>query len=98
MDKNQDVLSKLKPGDYVAFEWAHGIFGKTIIVDKITSVKNDEVLVHFMYGHSSEAEYIKKKDIIAIGDMSATEKIKGYGGKFNILQPDHELLIEKKEE
>lgn len=70
----QTAIDSLKAGDYIAFEWAHGIFGKEIIVDNITSVNKDDVLVHFLYGYKSEAEYIKKEDIIAIGDNSATGK------------------------
>ena len=94
MKKGTDInpTTNLKEGDYIAFEWAFGIFGKEIIVTSITSVKNDDVLVHFLYGYKSESEWIKKKDIIAIGDTSASGKIKGWSGNFNILLPNHELL------
>lgn len=85
---------ELNVGNYVAFEWAHGVFGKEIIVDKITSVGDDDVLVHFLYGYKSEAEWVKKVDIIAIGDKNATGKINGYRGNFNILKPEHPLLNE----
>lgn len=86
------VLSNLKQGDYIAFKWDYGIFGEEIIVDSITSIEDKQVLVHFLYGYKSEAEWIKKEDIIAIGDMSAKGKIKGWSGNFNILLPNHELL------
>jgi len=86
------VLSNLKAGDYIAFQWNYGIFGKVIIVDNITCVEDEQVLVHFLYGYKSEGEWVKKSDIIAIGDMSANGKIKGWSGNFNILLPNHELL------
>ena len=86
------VLSNIKEGDYIAFQWNYGIFGKEIIVDNITCVDGDQVLVHFLYGYKSEAEWVKKSDIIAVGDMSAKGEIKGWSGKFNILLPEHELL------
>ena len=86
------VLSNLKVGDYIAFQWNYGIFGKEIIVDNITCVEDEKVLVHFLYGYKSEGEWVEKSDIIAIGDMSANGKIKGWSGNFNILLPNHELL------
>ena len=86
------VLSNIKEGDCIAFQWNYGIFGKEIIVDNITCVDGDQVLVHFLYGYKSEAEWVKKSDIIAVGDMSAKGEIKGWSGKFNILLPEHELL------
>ena len=67
----------LKTGDYIAFEWNYGVSGKEIIVDSITMVKPDEVLVHFLYGYKSEAQWVKKKDIIAVGDPKGKGKIKG---------------------
>ena len=86
------VLSNLKVGDYIAFQWNYGIFGKEIIVDNISCVEDEKVLVHFLYGYKSEGEWVEKSDIIAIGDMSANGKIKGWSGNFNILLPNHELL------
>jgi hypothetical protein len=85
-------LSQLKEGDYIAFPFTYNGEQVEIIVDNITSVNDKEVLVHFLYGHHSLAEYIKKEDIIAIGDMNANGKIKGWSGKFNILKPNHDLL------
>ena len=46
-----DVLSNIKEGDYIAFQLNYGIFGNEIIVDNITCVDGDQVLVHFLYGH-----------------------------------------------
>lgn len=82
------MIKDLKIGDYIAFEWSYGVSGKEII----TMVKPDEVLVHFLYGYKSEAQWVKKKDIIAIGNPKGKGKIKGWTGKFNIVLPDHELL------
>jgi hypothetical protein len=90
------MIKDLKIGDYIAFEWSYGVSGKEIIVDSITMVKPDEVLVHFLYGYKSESQWVKKKDIIAVGDPKGKCKIKGWSGKFNIVLPDHELLKEIK--
>ena len=51
------MKKELEIGDYIAFEWSYGVFGKEIIVDSITMVKPDEVLVHFLYGYKSEAQW-----------------------------------------
>jgi hypothetical protein len=59
-----------------------------IIVSTITEVYNDQdqVLTHFNYGHRSLGEFIKKDEIVAVGDHeSGTENIKGWTGKFVIL-------------
>ena len=85
-------IERLKPGDYIAFEWKYGTLGPEIMVTNITSVGKNYVLVHFLDGYKSEAEFVKKGDIIAIGDTSATGKIKHWIGNFNILQPNHPLL------
>lgn len=79
------MIKDLKIGDYIAFEWSYGVSGKEIIVDSITMVKPDEVLVHFLYGYKSESQWVKKKDIIAVGDPKGKCKIKGWSGKFNIV-------------
>lgn len=88
----QQQLASLKPGDYIAFVWKYGTFGEEIVVDNITEVYDNDVLVHFLYGYKSEAEFVKKEDIIAIGNPNGTGKIKGWTGNFDILKPDHPLL------
>jgi hypothetical protein len=90
-DEKATILRNLKAGDYIAFEWKYGVLGPTIIVDNITSVKDNEVLVHFLYGYKSEAEYVKFDDIIAIGSEKGDRKIKGFGGKYIVIK-EHELL------
>jgi len=86
------AIAQLKQGDYIAFQWNYGIFGKEIIVNNITCIRGNDVLVHFLYGYKSEAEWVSKDKIIAIGDPSASGKIKGWSGNFNIILPEHELL------
>lgn len=99
MENDKDkILANLVLGDFIAFEWAYGMFGREIIVAPITLYHEDEVLVHFLYGYQSESEFIKKSDIIAVGSSSANGKIKGWSGNFNILIPDHELLQNKEKE
>jgi hypothetical protein len=86
-------LENLKEGDYIAFGFSYNGGKHTdIVVDNITSVSKGRVLVHFLYGHHSLAEYIEKKDIIAIGNKGGESKIKGWGGKFDLLLPNHPLL------
>jgi len=89
-------LDNLKEGDYIAFQWMHGLNfdgDGDIIVTNITKVYEDEVLVHFLYGCKSESDFIKKSDILAIGNMKGNHEIKGWTGKFDILKPNHSLII-----
>lgn len=94
-NKIKKELYNLEAGDYIAFQWNYGTLGKEIVVSNITLIDDEQVLAHFLIGYKSEAEWVNKKDIIAIGDNTfGTGKIKGWSGKFNILQPNHELLID----
>lgn len=80
-------------GDYIAFGFNYnGGEPNEIIVDKITHIDNEIVTVHFLYGYKSLSESIKIKDIIAVGDNNSKTKIKGWGGKYKILLPNHKLL------
>jgi aspartate carbamoyltransferase regulatory subunit len=83
---------ELKVGTYIAFIWP---FGDDIVISDILNIRNDEMLVCFMYGLRSESEWVKRKDIVAIGDSSATGKIKGWRGNFNIIQPNHKIFNER---
>ena len=82
-------LDNLEKGDYIAFAFKfNGDCSKEIIVDNITEIYKNKVLVHFVYGHRSLSEYIKKKDILAIGDNeNSNAKIPGWSGKYFILHP-----------
>lgn len=91
------TIEDLKPGDYVAFGFTYnGSSPDQIIVDNITFIYTDSVLVHFVYGYKSLSETVKKTDIIAIENPDGKSKIEGWSGHFDILQPDNELLKEKK--
>ena len=92
MDK-KTILENLQENDFIAFGFNYnGGEPNEIIVDNITSVNKDEVLVHFLYGHHSLGEWVKKENIIAVGNPNAKNRIKGWGGYFDILQPEHKLL------
>jgi hypothetical protein len=86
-------LDHVKKGTYIAFGFNYnGGKPSEIIVDNVTSTNETKVLVHFMYGHHSLAEYVAKEDIIAIGNPKGKGKIRGWTGNFDILQPNHPLL------
>jgi hypothetical protein len=93
------TVEALKAGDHIAFAWSY--FGggldtkeKEVQVSKITSVHNGEFLVHFLHGHHSCAEYVKKEQVLAIGNEKGTDGIKGWSGKFILIQPEHPAIIE----
>ncbi len=90
-------INSLVEGDYIAFGFDYnGGEPSTIIVDKISKVYDDSVLVHFLYGHHSLAEEIKKDEIIAIGNLESGEsELNGWGGRFDILLEKHKLLKNK---
>ena len=74
------------------FYFKDGAVDPTVIVGKPTLVE-DELLFHFMIGHKSESEFVKKEDIIAVGDNeNGTVKVLGWTGKYRILNKD---LFEK---
>lgn len=87
------ALQNLKKGDTIVFEYCYNSeTPKCIMMAEITVVKENSVLVHFMYGHHACAELIPKSEIIAVGDNSSNGKIPGISGKFLILKPEHPLL------
>lgn len=88
-------LEDLEKGNYIAFDFTYNGDSHEIMVTNITEVYEDKVLVHFLYGHHSLSEFIKKEDIIAIGNNKSTGKIEGWSGRFDILKPNHYLLTEK---
>jgi len=88
-------VSELVEGDYIAFGFNYnGGEPKEIMVSNITSIRNEQVLVHFLYGHHSLGEWVPFDQIIGIGNVDGITKINGWGGKFDLLLPDHELLKE----
>lgn len=89
----QHLIDNLQVGDYIAFGFDYnGGYPKEIIVDKISFVHTDSVVVHFMYGTRAMSERVMKKDIIAIGAYDAKDTIPGWGGYYHILNPHHKLL------
>jgi hypothetical protein len=89
-------VSDLKEGDFIAFGFNyHGGEPTEIQVTNITKVYEDRVLVHFLYGHHSLGEFIKNEDIIAIGNPEGETKIKGWTGKFDLLNEEKFLSLNK---
>jgi len=80
-------ISDLAKGDYIAFGYNYnGGMPNEIIVDNITSIYEESVLVHFVYGLKSLSEIVKKENILAIGNNETGEgKIKGWQGQYDIL-------------
>ena len=94
------TLEKLQKGIYIAFGFNYnGGEPNEVIINNITEVYKDSVLVHFIYnGYKSLSEIIKKKDILAIRDEKhGTEEIKGWTGKYIILNSKklNKILNEK---
>lgn len=97
-------IDNLTKGDYIAFGFNYnGGQPNEIIVDNITEVyKNKEtveqVLVHFAYGYKSLAEFIKRDNILAIGNSQGKGVIKGWTGTYDILNQKKisELLAKEK--
>ncbi len=81
------TVDSLTKGDYIAFGFNYnGGEPNEIVIDNITEVYKDEVLVHFLYGLKSLAKLIKKSYILAIGNNESGEgEIKGWDGKYDIL-------------
>lgn len=86
LENMNDIISNLKNGDSIAFGFDYnGGEPKEIIVAQITEVYEKDVLVHFLYGHHSLGEFVKKENIIAKGDTNGVTKIKGWSGKYHLL-------------
>jgi hypothetical protein len=79
-------VENLAKTDYIAFGFNYnGGEPNEIIVDNITEVYPRDVLIHFLYGHKSLAEFVKKEEILAIGNIEGEGRILGYGGRFDII-------------
>jgi hypothetical protein len=82
-------IDRLTEEDYIAFGFNYNEGEPNeIIVNNITSIYEDRVLVHFLYGYKSLAEFVKKEDILAIGNEEGEGKIKGWTGKYDILNQE----------
>ena len=64
----------------------NGGYPNEVIAQKPTSIEEDRVLFHFSYGHHSLSEFVKKEEILAVGNnQKGTVRISGWSGKFEIL-------------
>lgn len=64
-------------------------YGPETIVAQPTSIHGDEILFHFLRGHKSEAEFVKKEEIVAVGDVkNGTVGILGWSGRYRILNQE----------
>ena len=94
------TVDELEVGDYIAFPFNY-MSGepKEIMVSNISFKHEDGFITHFLYGRHSLSEYIPKSDILAIGNVkSGKTKIRGWGGKFDLVQPEHQLIIDNQKE
>ena len=92
------TLDNLEKRDYIAFEFNYnGGEPDEIIVDNISSIAKDYVIVHFLYGYKALSEITQKEDILAIGETRvATKSIKGWSGDFHILNQEKINEIQKR--
>ena len=89
------TLENIEKTDHIAFVFSYNGEEESIIVSNITSISSDgSYLVHFMDGHNSLGEHVKKENILAIGNLDSNIRIKGWGGRYDIIQEDHPLIIE----
>lgn len=68
-----------------------------VIAEKPTLIHNERILFNFLYGHHSLSEFIKKEDILAVGDNNnGTVLVSGWNGKFKIInQQKFDELVER---
>jgi len=79
-------VDNLTRGDYIAFGFNYnGGEPNEIIVDNISFVENNYVIVHFMYGLKSLSEAVKKDKVLAIGNEEGKGEISGWEGNYDIL-------------
>ncbi len=88
-------VNELKSGDYIAFGFNyHGGNPEEIVVTNITSLHEGGFIVHFLYGHKSLSEFIKYADVLAIGNPEGKTKIRGWSGRFDLINSEHPLIAE----
>ena len=80
-------ISELAKGDYIAFGFNYnGGEPNEIIVNEIDEIYQGKFLTEFLYGYRSLSEFVEKENVLAIGNNETGEgKIKGWGGKYDIL-------------
>ena len=88
------LLDEMKPGDFILFPFTWNGDAAELMGAKITSVHKGKFLVHFLYGHHSLGEWVDRGAVIAVGGANYVEKVNGWRGNYNLLQPSHKLLID----
>jgi len=57
-----------------------------VIAGRPTLIYENRILFHFLYGHHSLSETVKKEDIVAVGDNEDdTVSVLGWNGRFKII-------------
>jgi len=56
-----------------------------VIVEKPTSIDDDVILFHFLDGHRSVGEYVKKENIVAVGEYDGAFEVAGWNGRYSVL-------------
>ena len=85
-------VEDLKIGDYIAFKFTYNGTYDEIIVSKITSIHGKRFYCHFLYGHHSLSEDVIEENILAIGNLDGESGLSGWTGKYDLIQPEHELV------
>lgn len=90
-------VENLTAGDHIAFGFNYnGGEPDEIVVAMITSKHPDEFIVHFNYGHHSLAESVKYQDVLAIGSPHGNMEIKGWSGRYIVVNHGSLLLEQHK--
>lgn len=89
----QRALNNIERGDYIAF--FHPLDG--LIVDTVTMVNEEcRILVHYICGYKSEAEWVEPEDVLAVGDYDngVQMQIGDLSGPFIVLKPEELAEVE----
>lgn len=84
---------ELEPGTFIAFGY-HPCDGTPveIMVADITAKVDRGYVVHFMDGLRSDSRHVPFRSVLAIGDPNGNTKLKGWGGRFKLMQLNSKLL------
>lgn len=58
-----------------------------VIVETPTYIDDDEFIFHFMLGVKSLVETVKRRKIVAVGSQTGDVSVRGWSGKYTILNP-----------
>ena len=71
------------------FHWPFGVYDlPTVIVSKPLFMDSEEIVFLFLYGYRSEFYSVKKKEILAVSDNNGTVRVKGWKGRYKILNEE----------